>query len=109
MREAPSVTLIQQLLKGGAKVHAYDPVSKHEAKKIFENRIELADDAYDAVKGADGLAIVTEWNEFKNPDFALLKNTLKSKAIFDGRNLYNPESLQKQGLAYYCIGKADPK
>lgn len=109
MREAPSVTLIQQLLEGGAKVNAYDPVSKHEAKKIFENRIELVDDAYDAVKGADGLAIVTEWNEFKNPDFALLKNTLKSKAIFDGRNLYNPESLQKQGLAYYCIGKADPK
>jgi UDPglucose 6-dehydrogenase len=109
MREAPSVTLIQQLLEAGAKVKAYDPVSRHEAKKIFEGRISLEDEAYDAIEGADALAIVTEWNEFRNPDFDLLKRKLSSRAVFDGRNLYNSDSLTAAGLKYYCIGKADPK
>lgn len=109
MREAPSVTLIQALLEGGARVRAYDPVSRGEAKKIFENRIDLVEEAYDAVRGADALAVVTEWSEFRNPDFDLLKRELRSRAVFDGRNLYNPDSLRASGLAYYCIGKADPK
>lgn len=108
MREAPSVTLIHQILEAGGKVHAYDPIALHEAKRIFENQVKFFNDAYKAVQGADALAILTEWNEFRSPDFALLKKELKSSAIFDGRNLYTPESVERMGFAYYCIGKPDP-
>ncbi len=108
MREAPSVTLIDQILQAGGKVRAYDPIALGEAKKVFENRVQLFSDAYEAIRGADALAILTEWNEFRSPDFALLKKELKSSAIFDGRNLYTPESIERLGFAYYCIGKPDP-
>lgn len=106
MREAPSVALIHALLKSGAKVRAYDPVAREEAKRIFEDRIQVTADAYEAIAGADGLAIVTEWNEFRNPDFARLKKELSGKVVFDGRNLYSPDSMTKLGLKYYCIGRA---
>lgn len=109
MREAPSVTLINQLLKAGCKVSAYDPVAGNEAKHLFEGKVTICDDAYETVHKADGLAILTEWNEFRTPDFDMLKRELVNPVIFDGRNLYNPESIAHTGFTYYCIGKADPK
>lgn len=108
MREAPAVSLINELLKLGCKVRAYDPVALHEAKKYFKDQIELVDQAYLALPGADTLAILTEWNEFRSPDFESIKRELKSPVIFDGRNLYSRTSLQNQGLKYYCIGQVDP-
>ena len=105
MREAPSVTLINALLEAGARVKAYDPVAANEARRIFGSKVALNDDPYGVVKGADALAILTEWNEFRSPDFPLLKDSLSEPVIFDGRNLYNPDSLQRQGFVYYCIGK----
>lgn len=108
MREAPSVTLINSLLAAGAKVRAFDPVAMHEAKKVFGGKIELCDDAYGVIHKADALAILTEWNEFRSPDFNLLKREMVKPVIFDGRNLYDPNSVQLEGFKYYCIGKPDP-
>lgn len=108
MREAPSVSLINALLAADCKVKAYDPVAAQEALKLFEGRIEVCSNAYDAVKGTDALAIMTEWNEFRSPDFEFLKMNLKHAALFDGRNLFNPESIKAYGLNYYCIGRPDP-
>jgi len=109
MREAPSVSLIGALLKSGCKVKAYDPVAKQEAMKKFGTHIELVDHAYDVLKGSDGLAILTEWNEFRSPDFEAIRQDLKSPVIFDGRNLFNRKSLEAQGITYYCIGQMDPR
>jgi UDPglucose 6-dehydrogenase len=109
MREAPSVSLINSLLEAGARVHAYDPVAEKEAQRIFGTKIELNDDPYEAARGADALAIVTEWNEFRTPDFPRLKATLAHPVIFDGRNLYNPATLEREGFVYHCIGKQDPQ
>ncbi len=108
MREAPAVKLIEGLLDGGATVRAYDPVAMHEAKKHFEGKIELGDDPYEITKGADALAICTEWNEFRSPDFKTLRKNLKSSVIFDGRNLYSRESIEREGMKYFCIGRPDP-
>jgi UDPglucose 6-dehydrogenase len=108
MREAPSVTLINALLAAGTRVRAYDPVAENEARRIFADRIELNDDPYNAAEGADGLAILTEWNEFRTPDFPRLKRALTQPVIFDGRNLYNPESVRRHGFHYHCIGRRDP-
>ena len=108
MREAPSVMLINQLLSAGCTVKAYDPVAGHEAKKLFEGKVVVSDDPYEITHKADGLAILTEWNEFRSPDFDLLKRELKQPVLFDGRNLFNPESLEHLGFTYYCIGRPDP-
>ena len=107
MREAPSRTLIGDLLAAGATVRAYDPAARAEARKIFENRkgVEIVDSAMAALEGADALAIVTEWQEFRSPDFAGIKARLKTPAIFDGRNLYDPAVLRGLGLEYYPIGR----
>ena len=107
MREAPSVALIDDLLREGASVRAYDPAAREEARKLFSNKknVAVVDSADDALQGADVLAIVTEWQEFRSPDFAALKAKLKSPAIFDGRNLYDPSALKAQGIAYYPIGR----
>ena len=107
MREAPSVALIDDLVREGASVRAYDPAAREEARKLFLNKknILIVDTALDALEGADALAIVTEWQEFRSPDFAALKAKLKSPAIFDGRNLYDPPALKAQGIAYYPIGR----
>lgn len=107
MREAPSVSLIEQLLEAGANVRAYDPVARSEAERLFEDKITLFENAYEAVQGADALAILTEWNEFRKPDFGLLKDQLKKPVIFDGRNIYSPQSMQREQFTYYCIGKPD--
>ena len=110
MREAPAVTLIELLLKAGAHVHAYDPVAAQEAHRIFAGRagVTLAKNAYEAAHGADALAIVTEWQEFRSPDFERLKQILKAPLIFDGRNLYDPAMLSRFGLTYHAIGRGRP-
>src|SRR5579862_3200976 len=110
MREAPSRTIIDRLLEAGAKVRAYDPVAMSEAKRIYGGRadFELARNAYEAVEGADALAIVTEWQEFRSPDFERLRQTLKNPVIFDGRNLYDPAMAARFGLTYYAIGRGRP-
>jgi UDPglucose 6-dehydrogenase len=108
MREAPSRTVIADLIGAGATVvRAYDPVAANEARKIFanENRLKIVDSAIDALEGADALAIVTEWQEFRSPDFEAIKTRLKTPAIFDGRNLYDPEVVRGHGIEYYPIGR----
>jgi UDPglucose 6-dehydrogenase len=107
MREAPSRVLIADLLNRGAKIQAYDPVSTHEAKRVFgdQPRISYASNPMDALDGADVLAIVTEWKEFRAPDFEAIKAKLKTPVIFDGRNLYDPATPRKAGLEYFAIGR----
>jgi UDPglucose 6-dehydrogenase len=105
MREAPSITVIDRLLSAGAKVQAFDPEATKVAKGIFGSRITLVDKSYDALKGSDGLALLTEWNEFREPDFARMRKLMKSPVIFDGRNIYNPETMKEQGFTYYSIGR----
>jgi UDPglucose 6-dehydrogenase len=105
MREAPSVPLIEALLKAGARVQAYDPEAMRVARKIFGSRVTFADSNYDALKDADGLAIVTEWNEFRRPDLARMKALLKEPVVFDGRNLFVPAQMKQQGFTYYSIGR----
>ncbi|MBL8141177.1 MAG: UDP-glucose/GDP-mannose dehydrogenase family protein [Acidobacteria bacterium] len=105
MREAPAITIIQRLLDAGAKVRAFDPEARDIAAGIFGKRISLCDSGYDALKGADALAIVTEWHEFREPDFARMKALLKQPVIFDGRNLYAPSAMQALGFTYLSIGR----
>ena len=107
MREAKSIEVIQRLLEEGATVCAYDPAARDEAKKIFadESRVEIVHAPMAALEGADALAIVTEWQEFRSPDFAAIKARLKTPAIFDGRNLYDPAAVKAHGLEYYSIGR----
>jgi len=109
MREAPSRTLIDRLIAAGAKVRAYDPVAAHETQRIYGNSPGLAivESATEALKGADVLAIVTEWQEFRSPDFDAIKAHLKEPVIFDGRNLYDPGFVNRFGLKYYAIGRGD--
>ncbi|MBS0366266.1 MAG: UDP-glucose/GDP-mannose dehydrogenase family protein [Proteobacteria bacterium] len=107
MREAPAVTLINLLLAAGATVRGYDPVAGAEAQRLFAGQkgFSLAKNAYEAAQGADALAIVTEWQEFRSPDFDRLREVLKTPVIFDGRNLYDPAMVQRLGLTYYAIGR----
>jgi len=104
MREAPSLVIIPELIKAGASVIAYDPVSMHEASKVLGDTIEYADDPMAALEDADGLLIVTEWPEFRSPDFEMIKSKMKGNAIFDGRNIYDVQEMKKLNFAYYCIG-----
>ena len=105
MREAPSVVIIDQLLKLGASVRAHDPEAIKEAGKIFGNRVRFSANPYEILEGADALAIVTEWNEYRNPDFARIKTLLKRPMIFDGRNLYQPHRMKEAGFSYFPIGR----
>lgn len=108
MREAPSRVLIEALVSAGATVRAFDPGAMHEAKRIYGNLPELVlcQSPYDALQGADGLAIMTEWKSFRSPDFDRMKACMKQPVIFDGRNLYDPEILWEQGIRYYTIGRS---
>jgi UDPglucose 6-dehydrogenase len=106
MREAPAIPLIEALLAAGATVQAYDPEAMKVARGIFGNRIGYAANNYDALKGADALAIVTEWNEFRRPDFERMRTLMRSPAIFDGRNLFTPEQMKQNGFRYYSIGRS---
>lgn len=105
MREAPAITIINELTKAGAKIQAFDPKAVDSAKSIFGDSIKYSESAYEALVGADALILATEWNEFRNPDFELIKNKLKSPLIFDGRNQYNVETMKKYGFDYICVGR----
>jgi UDPglucose 6-dehydrogenase len=106
MREAPSIPLIEGLVAAGVKVQAYDPEAVPVAKRIFGNRVSFASGNYDALKGADCLAIVTEWNEFRRPDFPRMRKLMREPVVFDGRNLYTPDQMKQNGFIYYSIGRA---
>jgi UDPglucose 6-dehydrogenase len=107
MREASSRVLINELIKAGASITAYDPVAMDEAKRIFkdEKSLSFVDTQEEALKNADALIIVTEWTEFRSPDFTLIKSSLKTPMIFDGRNLYDPKAVRALGFNYYPIGR----
>jgi UDPglucose 6-dehydrogenase len=107
MRQAPSLAIVDSLLKEGARVRAYDPVATGEAARIFGGKqdVVLCKSAYEAATGADALAIVTEWQEFRSPDFDRLKELLEAPVIFDGRNLYDPGMVNRFGFTYYAIGR----
>ena len=105
MREAPSIEVIEGLLAKGAKVVAHDPVAEHTARRVFGDRIRYAQLPYEAVEGADALFVVTEWNEFRHPDFERMKALMKSPVIFDGRNIYDPERMQELGFTYMGLGR----
>lgn len=105
MREAPSIPIIKRLLELGAKVKAYDPAAMEQAKFYLKDSIEYATDEYQALKDSDGLLILTEWNEFRNPDFNQIKEDLNQAVIFDGRNIFTPEKMKELGFAYYSIGR----
>lgn len=105
MREAPSLVIIEQLKALGANIRAYDPVAMHEAQRILGDKIEYAKDEYDVCIDADALLVVTEWSEFRMPNFRILEKLMNEKTIFDGRNVYDPEEMQEQGFNYYSIGR----
>ncbi|MBW7847598.1 MAG: UDP-glucose/GDP-mannose dehydrogenase family protein [Bacteroidales bacterium] len=104
MREAPSRVIISKLLEAGATVRAYDPVAMEEGERIFNKSIGFAKDQYDALVDADALIIVTEWAEFKFPNFRVIKKLLKKPVIFDGRNIYDVKEMKQEGFDYFCIG-----
>jgi len=105
MREAPSLTLIAELRAAGAQVSAYDPVAMPEARRLLGESVHLADSPMAALDDADALVIVTEWKEFRSPDFEAIKASLKTPVIFDGRNLYDPSTVRAAGLDYHSIGR----
>lgn len=105
MREAPSITIIEALLSHGAKIVAYDPKAMDNAKEVFSNKITYAKNAYDALKKADALILLTEWNEFRRPDFDKIKSLLNTPIIIDGRNQYDRKHLKSKSIEYICIGK----
>ena len=109
MREAPSRVILEALINAGACVRAFDPEAMDEAKRIYGDKpgLTLVETAEEALQGANALIVVTEWKNFWSPDFGLIKNTLKDAVIFDGRNLYQPELLKKQGIVYYGIGRSN--
>jgi UDPglucose 6-dehydrogenase len=105
MREAPSRVIIPGLIERGAKVAVYDPVAMHEAKRIFEGSVRYADSPLNCLDGADALVILTEWKEFRSPDFDEMKRRLRDPLIFDGRNLYDPALMKRAGFEYRAMGR----
>ncbi len=109
MREAPSLVIIEQLLAAGASVRVYDPVAMEESERILGDKVSYAKDEYDACIDVDALLIVTEWSEFRMPNFRLLDKVMKEKVIFDGRNVYDPEEMRELDFTYYSIGRETVK
>ncbi len=105
IREGPSLTLIRSLLEAGVKVRAHDPEALRHLKHEFGDNIEYCDNSYAAIEGADALAICTEWNDYRSPDYERLCGLLKQKIVFDGRNLYEPSAMLRHGIEYHAIGK----
>ena len=105
MREAPAITIIEHLLAAGATVRAHDPEALKEARKIFGDRIEYSSNQYDILDGADALAVITDWSEYRNPDFDRIKSALRSPTIVDGRNLYKPDRMAAGGFSYLPLGR----
>jgi UDPglucose 6-dehydrogenase len=106
MREAPSLVLIDKLIGEGARVRAYDPVAMQEAEHLLGNRVQLVNTEYDALQGADALLLVTEWSEFRSPDWKQVQTALAQPVVFDGRNIYDRKELESLGFTYYGIGIA---
>ena len=111
VREASALAMIRDLTAKGMRIRAFDPVAKETAARDLgpNDLLEMVDDQYEALEGADALAVVTEWNQFRNPDFARVRGMLSAPLVFDGRNLYSPRDLAEAGFAYFCIGRPDPK
>ena len=109
MREAPALVIINDLVKAGAKIRAFDPVATETAQAALGpelcKSVTFCKSAMEAVEGADALAVVTEWNEFRHPDFTALKKSLKTPLIFDGRNVYDPKRVREDGFTYFSIGR----
>jgi len=105
MREAPAVPIIEALIEKGAKVQAHDPEAMKAAKGIFGSRITYTAKNYDALKGADALVVITEWQEFREPDFGRMRKLMRQPVIFDGRNIYDKEQMKQQGFTYFSIGR----
>jgi UDPglucose 6-dehydrogenase len=105
MREAPSITIVEGLLKRGASVAVHDPEALGEARRLFGERVSYHRVNYEALSGADALLIVTEWNEFRRPDFPRMRELMRQPIIFDGRNLYDPDVMREQGFTYLPIGR----
>ena len=107
MREAASISIVNELTAAGMKVRAFDPVAAENAHEIFKDNplVEIVDSQYGACEGAQGLLVVTEWNQFRNPDFDKIKSLLTAPLLFDGRNLYSPNFMAQRGFAYFCIGR----
>lgn len=105
VRESPALYVIEDLLSHGMKIRAFDPKGMENARNALGDRITYAHDSYDALAGADGLAIITEWNMFKSPDMERIKQLLKTPVIFDGRNLFNPEEIRELGFSYFGMGR----
>ncbi len=105
MREAPAVTIVEKLLAAGARVHVHDPVAMPVAKKLFGRKVRYFENNYRALKGADALVVVTEWNEFRRPDLERIRKLMRGNAIFDGRNIYSPQVLREKGFVYYGVGR----
>jgi UDPglucose 6-dehydrogenase len=105
MREAPSITIIEGLVGNGAKVKVHDPVAMEVAAKLFGNRVEFAPEPYAAAEGADALCLVTEWNEFRQPDLARLKSIMRTPVLFDGRNVWDAAKARAAGFTYYGVGR----
>jgi len=105
MREAPSIVIIESLLKSGATISAFDPVAMENAERIFGKKISYSRDQYDTLKDASALLLVTEWQEFREPDFSRMKSLMREHIIFDGRNIYNPDKIRSLGFVYYGIGR----
>ncbi|MDB5261420.1 MAG: UDP-glucose 6-dehydrogenase, partial [Adhaeribacter sp.] len=104
MREAPSLVIIEKILAAGGKVNAYDPVAIKEARHILGDQIAYAKDQYDALIDADALLIITEWPEFRSPNFKVVGKLMKDRIIFDGRNIYDIKEMEEAGFTYYGIG-----
>jgi UDPglucose 6-dehydrogenase len=107
MRESPALTVIEDLLAAGVSVVAHDPVAIPEARRRLGSRVEFAESSYDALRNADALAVVTDWNEYRHPDFERIRSLLKRPLVVDGRNLYSPEKMRKLGFEYLSIGRGN--
>ena len=105
IREAPSLVMIDELLASGAEVRAHDPIAMSRIREVYGKKISLFENAYDALTDADALLVVTEWNEFRNPDFSKMKKLMRKPVILDGRNIYDPKEMKEKGFEYYCIGR----
>jgi UDPglucose 6-dehydrogenase len=107
MREAPAITIINALLEKGAKIKAFDPKAMESAKFYFADRIIYSKSSYEALEEADALLLLTEWNEFRRPDFERVKSIIKAPVIFDGRNQYESKRLAEKGFEYFSIGRVE--
>ena len=105
VRESPAIWCINKFLKAGIKVKAFDPEAMETAKSALKQSVEMTENDYQAIDDADALVIFTDWQQFRTPDFDLIKDKLKKPVIFDGRNLYEPAYMKKLGFEYYCIGR----